>query len=229
MKIKFVDIEAHDLKSWCGLRVWEKPKEFHSYAIGVDVAEGVGGDASVAQVLDCTIGKHVACFWSNSIDIDTYSAELYKLGHWYNKAQLCIEQNNHGNGVIAHLGAAAGGLAYPNLYKRRVYDEYTQKQTKQIGFKTTSATKPRIIENLKSALRDGDIITSDKQTILELCNFVRDAKTGKMGASGSGKDDRVIGLALAWEAGRIIKEAAEYTDKERFVQQQYDPMTGFPI
>lgn len=229
MRIKFIDQEASDLKTWCGLRVWEKPKEFHNYVVGVDVAEGVGADASVAQVIDCNTGMHVACYWSNSVDIDTFTSILYKLGYWYNKAQLCVEQNNHGNGVIALLGAASGGLAYPNLYKRRVYDEYTQKQTRQIGFKTTAATKPRIIENLKAGIRDGDIVTQDKQTILELCNFVRDAKSGKMGASGSGKDDRVMSLALAWEAGRIVKETAEYANNANTVTQKYDPMTGFPM
>src|SRR5690242_6316303 len=195
MQIKFIPRDHGDLKTWCGLRIWQKPKDFHVYSIGVDVAEGVNGDASCAQVIDCNNGMHVASYWSNSVDIDTYSADLYRLGMFFNKATLCIEQNNHGNGVIAHLGGSAGGLAYPNLYKRKTYDEFTQKHTKTIGFKTTSATKPRLISNLTAAFRDGQTITFDKHTILELTNFVRDIKTGRMNAGGNAKDDRVMAYA----------------------------------
>lgn len=228
MKIKFNLQEHGDLSKWCGLRIWEQPKELHQYAIGADVAEGVNQDASCAQVIDCKTGRHVACYWSDAADIDNYAAELYKLGHYYFKAEICIESNNHGNGVIALMGGSVGGLAYSNLYKRVVYEEFTQKRSKIIGFKTTSITKPRIIENLKNALRDGEVTTNDKHTIQELGNYVRDAKTGKTGAKGTSHDDRVMALALAWESARIIRENSSFVSQQQLPEVHYDPMTGFP-
>ena len=231
MKIDFIDRDYKDLKDYCGYRIWEKPKATSVYAIGVDVAEGVGRDASCAHVLNCTTGFLAATYWSNLVDVDNYAAELFKFGTYYNKANMCIEANNHGSAVIALMGGAVGGLAYPNLYKRIVFDEYTQKRGKQIGFKTTQSTKPRIVENLKAALRDGELVLRCKHTIQELGSFIIDERTGRVGAGGSAKDDRVMALALAWEQARLIKENEKYTSEgsQDSVNITYDPSTGFPI
>lgn len=229
MKFKFQSREFHNLKEYCGWRIWRKPNPIKLYAIGADVAEGVGGDASCAQIIDVSEGLHVGTFWSNQIDVDNYASELYKGGYWYNKANLCIESNNHGHAVIALMGGSVGSLAYPNLYRRIELDEYNAKKTRQIGFKTTSSTKPRLIENLKAALRTGELITNDRETILELSSFVRDQKTGKMGAKGKAKDDRVMALALAWEQAQIIKENLKVTRQSELPTQRFDPMTGFPL
>lgn len=228
MRLELKKIAYGKLHEFHGLRLWEKPKALHNYAIGADVAEGVGGDASVAQVIDCTTGVHVACFWSRHIDPDNYAAELYKLGNFYNKAHICVEQNNHGNAILSHLSGAIGGLGYPNLYRRFVLDEYTQKRTKQLGFRTTAQTKPRLIENLKSALRDGSLQTYDNETILELVNFVRDLR-GKLGAAGNAKDDRVMALALAWEQANYLIEINKLSKHTEEYVQEFDPTTGFPI
>lgn len=217
------------LKTFCGYRVWKKPSNMGIYAIGADVAEGVGGDASCAVVLDVSTGMHVCTYWSNAVDVDNYSAELFKLGSWYNKAGLVIEANNHGHAVIALMGGAVGSLAYPNLYKRTSYNEFTAHKEKKIGFLTGAQTKPRLIENLKSALKSGDIITYDKELIQELSSFIKDQKTGKMGAKGKAHDDRVMALALAWEQARIIKANLEATNSDDAPVQEFDKMTGFPI
>lgn len=229
MKIDFKLREVKNADQFAGLKIWEKPKQMAQYAIGADVAEGIGSDASCAQVINCTTGLLVANFWSNTLDLDNYATELFKLGTYYNKAALCIESNNHGHGIIALLGGSSGGLCYQNLYRRLVLDEYTQKRTKQIGFKTTSSTKPRIIENLKAALRDGDLLVHCKNTIRELGNFVVDEKTGRLGARGSNKDDRVMALALAWEQARLIRENSRITEDSYMPAQTFDPSTGFPM
>lgn len=229
MQINFVNRECKNLRDYCGYRIWQKPKPTGVYAIGADVAEGVGGDASCACVVDCNTGSHVATYWSNIIDIDNYSAELFKLGSYYNKAFICIEANNHGHGVIALMGGSAGSLAYPNLYKRIEYNEYTQKRGKIIGFKTTQSSKPRLVENLKAAIRTGETATQDRYSIQELGNFVRDDKTGRLGAKGNAHDDRVMAYALAWEQAKLIKEGMMMTQQVSASRIQYDPSTGFPM
>lgn len=228
MKLTFVQRDYKNLRDYSGLRIWQKPKPTSVYAIGADVSEGIGGDASCASVVDCSIGIHVATLWSNTLDIDNYAAELFKLGHWYNRAFLCVEQNNHGNGVIALLGGSVGSLAYPNLYKRIEYDQYTARRTKRIGFHTSGPNKPRLIGNLNSALKSGELITYDRYAIQELGSFVKDERTGRLGAKGNAHDDRVMSLALAWEQAKLIIDGKNITKGYTAPNQVFDPMTGFP-
>ncbi len=232
MKLKFVERDCASIKEFEGWKIWVKPKPTNIYVIGADVAEGVGKDGSCAQALDVMTGDHVASYWSRNVDIDDYAAELYKGGHYYNKAHLIIEVNSAGAGVVAHLGGSLGGLAYPNLYRRMVFDEFLQKQTKKIGFRTTNATKRPLIDNLKAGLRSGALQTKDKMTIQELGTFIQDEKSGRMAAKGSSRDDRVMALALAWEQFRILKQNLKYIDGEDELglqRQQFDPISGFPI
>jgi hypothetical protein len=229
VKISLQHRDAKNLRDYAGFRIWVKPKPTGVYAIGADVAEGIGGDASCAAVLDCSNGVHVASYWSNSSDIDTYAAELYKLGIWYNKAFINVEANNHGNGVIAILGGSAGSLAYSNLYRRIEYNEFTAKRTKIIGFKTGPNSKPRLIGNFKAAMKAGEVTTYDRYTIQELGSFCKDQKTGKLGAKGNAHDDRVMALALAWEQARLIIEGSVATKNSHVSNIKYDTSTGFPI
>jgi len=62
--------------------------------------------------------------------------------------------------------------------------------------------------------------------------FVRDNRTGRMGAKGSSHDDRVMSLALAYEQVRIIKEGIKeggFGGDTSAYRVEYDPATGFPI
>jgi len=214
-----------------GCRIFTMPKATHSYAIGVDVAEGKGKDASCAQVIDCNTGTLVANYWSPAIDEDNYAAEIYKAGHFYNKARVIVEENNSGHAVITNLsGVYSNSLRYPYLYKRYEYDQYTKKKTKTIGWRTTGGNKNNLISNLKAALRDGDLKVYDKYTIGELSTFVVDEKTGKLGAKGSARDDRIMALALAWEQVLVLRTSLNNSTKPYNNQsQEYDPTTGFPI
>ena len=229
MKIEFEirDFKGRD-EEFMGWRIWQKPQPTHIYAIGVDTAEGKGRDASCAQVIDCNTGIVVANYWSTAIDEDNYAAEIYKAGYYYNKARVIIECNNTGSAVITNLsGVYSGSLRYPYLYKRYEYDEFTKKKTKQIGYRTTSGNKGILISNLKAAIRDGDLKTFDSHTINELSVFVKDEKTGKLGAKGSARDDRIMSLALAWEQALINKLSID-NDKQLLSTDncEYDPDIG---
>lgn len=230
-KLKFIERSPGKLKEFCGWKVWQKPEKVRTYAIGADVAEGVGKDASVASVVDVKTGVVVAQYWSDIADIDTFAAELYKGGKYYNTAHMIVECNNVGHGVLAHLGGQVGGLKYPKLYRRYELDEYTQKKTKKLGWKTTRGNKAVIIGKLKSALRDGKLTIFDKYSLQELSSFVRDLKTGKLGAESKGgsHDDRVMSMALTWEQVLLLRQSIQYTESTKVPQFEYNPETGAPI
>jgi len=233
MKIEFEPrIYKGKDEEFMGWRIFIMPKSTHTYAIGVDVAEGKGKDASCAQVIDCNTGTLVANYWSPAIDEDNYAAELYKAGYFFNRARIIVEENNSGHAVISNLsGVYSNSLRYPYLYKRYEYDQYTKKKTKTIGWRTTGSNKSNLISNLKAALRDGELQVYDKYTIGELSTFVVDEKNGKLGAKGSARDDRIMSLALAWEQVLVTRISAVHSNKsyDKHQAQQYDPTTGFPI
>ena len=72
------------------LTVWEKPKRWSGYTVGVDTAEGLGhGDYSCAQVIDAKEGRQVAV-WHGRIPPDELAYEVHNLGIWYGNALCCV-------------------------------------------------------------------------------------------------------------------------------------------
>ncbi len=177
------------------LYVWEYPQLGHGYVIGADVAEGLEhGDYSAAHVIDIRTGKVVAAYHAHA-DADLFGERLVELAWFYNKALLGIEANNHGLTTCK----AAQRTRYPRLYYRRSLDQRTRELRLQVGWYTSVASKPLMIDELARALRVSedkppDIELLDAYTVQELMTYVRDEK-GKM--SGSPFDDRVMSLAIA--------------------------------
>lgn len=78
------------------LRIWKKPQNNRVYAIGVDISEGVGKDASVIQVFDftdLTNIEQVACYANpNIIQID-FEEVIAEVAEMYGNPVLAIERN----------------------------------------------------------------------------------------------------------------------------------------
>jgi hypothetical protein len=84
-------------------RMWKPPVKFHSYVMGVDTSEGVGGDYSIALVVDVTNPMRpeiVALFRDNFTPPSLHALIVVKLGEMYNTAALAIECNSLGFGVV---------------------------------------------------------------------------------------------------------------------------------
>ena len=163
-----------------------------TYYIGADVAMGVrGGDFSVAQVLDSK--KRQVATWRGHVHPDYFATVLYHLGMYYNVAQIAVESNNHGILTVTRLGK---DMAYPNFYTETVYDKLMDKETINLGFRTTVKTKPLIIDELRACLRESEIQLNDKTTLRELLTYIV-TETGAMEAEEGCFDDCVVSLALA--------------------------------
>lgn len=173
------------------LTVWKLPIFGTSYVIGADVAEGLArGDYSSAHVIDAKSGEIVA-HWHGHVDPDKFGEEvLYALGHFYNEALIGVESNNHGLTTLTALNK----MNYYNLYRQRRVGNRRAEQTEQLGWKTTTLTKPLAIDELNAAIRDGSLRINCEKTIAELKTYVRD-DNGSM--HGSPHDDRVMSLAIA--------------------------------
>jgi hypothetical protein len=89
---------------------------------------------------------------------------------------------------------ALNNANYYNLYRQRRLSQRNAEQTEQLGWKTTSLSKPLAIDELSAAIRDRVLKISCEKTLAELKTFVRD-DNGSM--HGSPHDDRVMSLAIA--------------------------------
>jgi len=163
-----------------------------TYYIGADVAMGVrGGDYSVAQILDSK--KRQVGIWRGHVQPDYLANVLYSLGFLYNTAKIAVESNNHGILTCTLLGKH---MAYPNFFTETIYDKLDDKDTVNLGFRTTTKTKPLIIDQLRASLRDNELQLSDRTTIKELMTYIVN-DSGAMEAEAGCFDDCVVSLAIA--------------------------------
>jgi hypothetical protein len=171
--------------------IWRLPSATEDYVIGADVAEGYGhGDNSSAHVLSVQNWDVVAT-WHGRVPANDYGDQLNLLGRFYNTALMGVENNGPGLATISRLRH----LNYPRIFRQRsADDETTHRIENKLGWTTTRKSKPKMIEDLHTALNDGSLTIPCKHTIAELLTFVRDDR-GKM--QGSPHDDRVISLAIA--------------------------------
>ena len=170
---------------------WEEP-----YVIGADVSLGVGQDYSAAVVMN-TKYEVVAHYRNNRIDPAQWGELLFYLGRYYNNAFLAVESNSMGIATLQKLDH----MEYVNLYRQTKVANVSNEEGERLGFRTTSATKPAIIGNLKNLIENEEIMIPSPQMIQELKDYVA-TDTGKTEAAPGCYDDSVIALAICAEVLR---------------------------
>jgi hypothetical protein len=174
------------------LKVWKERELGDEYYIGADVAIGIQkGDYSVAQILDSQ--KNLVASWRGHIHPDKFADVLFALGNYYNEAQIIVENNNHGLLTAVRLGR---DLAYPHTYTDVAEGQLNDRDSFTIGFRTTSKTKPLIIDRLRASLRDEELWIKDRTTLQEMLTYIV-TDTGSMEAESGCFDDCVMALCLA--------------------------------
>ena len=173
------------------LRIFEMPQIGEMYVIGADVAEGLEfGDYSSADVISMKTGKQVAHYHGH-VNVEDFATVLADLGHFYNRAYLGVEVNNHGLTVCKFLKEIE---RYPSIHYSHVQDEARDRKTRKIGWVTSRKTKPKMLDELAMELRNDGITVCCERTLYELKTFVRD-EDAKL--HGSPYDDSTMSLAIA--------------------------------
>jgi len=156
------------------------------------------GDYSSIHVKDVTSNEVVA-HWHNHIDPDLLGTDVcIPLGRRYNDALILVESNNHG---LTTLTALNRNKYFPLYRERRVGKRSDGGATDSLGWRTTSVTKRLAIDELNKAVRDGELVLWDTETIAEMRTFVRDSN-GRM--HGSPHDDRVMSLAICQQGVKYV-------------------------
>lgn len=189
-------------------------KRVKPYVIGADTA-GTGLDYFTAKVIDNTCGKCVATFHKQKIDEDLFAEQLYCLGKYYNDALLGVEINysRHPVRVLRQLG-------YENLYMSKKMTTGADVPENYYGFVTSSITRPIVISNLVSVMRENIYLETDRETLKEMTTFVKH-NDGKQAASNGAHDDLVMASAIAHYIG------VDYDHQIKTVDNEFDALKQF--
>ena len=163
--------------------VLSDPVDGDRYAIGVDVAGGVGRDYSVIQVLSKRTYQQVYIYRCNTIVPHELAQIVSDVARTYNNAKVLIESNNHGHTVIREMHH----LGYSNLWKREGKD-----------WLTTLKSKTETFSNLKATIMEGYVGTIDFLTYTEILSITMNKKEHiQLPEAGVGHADSAVALALA--------------------------------
>jgi len=187
------------------LDVWKEPVAGQDYVIGADVGEGLpDGDASCAIVLHRRSGQQVAELHGR-VSPARFGHLLNGLGRWYRTAEIGVERNNHGHSTLNTL---RNQLGYPQLYYHVAYDSGGGRpRMVQLGWPTTAATKPILVDDLVEAITTDALLVRSNMLVNECYTFVSNA-TGSAEAQERKFDDRVIAAAIAWQVRKRVRSRA---------------------
>lgn len=193
-----------------GLTVFKEPEAGKTYLIGGDVGEGLQtSDWSSATVLERDSGEQIAVLrgrWTP----DVYATKVDRLARHYAMHAtpslrfpviVGIERNNHGHAVLLALVALHKGSAPYQIYRAK---------DKRVGWLTTNASRPVLIDQLEAALRTSGLVLHDAGTVDQFSTFAYN-DDGRPEAQEGYHDDDVLAVGIAWQLrrrafGRLLGE-----------------------
>jgi len=186
--------ETRPLEEW----IIDEPDSSDTYTIGVDVASGVGRDYSVIYVLSSLHGKPVYIYRSNLIAATKLAERIMSTSIKYNNAKTIVESNNYGHAVILKLEE----LGFKSFYKQEGKH-----------WETTSKSKIKMHDDLRTAILNGFIHSLDQLTVTELRSLVvtKDNYAPESRRSSSGHGDNVIALCLAYQVQLSLPDLKKTT------------------
>jgi len=193
-----------------GIKIYEEPKENNHYIVSVDPSKD-GIDSFAIQVINITKFPFIQVA-SAKLDVDylMMPESLNELGNYYNGAFMIIENNEGAGQSIADM--LHFQYEYENLYRDR--DTQDKSYKKFAGFRTTTKSRPSIINMMRIFIEENKLIINDEDTIKEFYNFIK--KSGKKFEADDGyHDDMVMALAISFAPFLHLKA---YDDLNLFLE-----------
>lgn len=190
------------------LEIWKWPDTADPRSDRYFVAVDIGGlspasDMSVIAVLDRYSPEgapEVVAQWRGHIDHDLLGWLSARIALWYNRAVVIFESN-----TLEQEAAGAKGSyildelrdCYSNIYRRPGRHSETR-----LGFHTNTLTKTAMIETLRAAVRDGEIIERSDAACNELLTYECDERRNTYSARAGAHDDILMTRAMALYVAR---------------------------
>lgn len=221
------NVDALGRQLW---QVWEWPEQgFTSadpeearppgqYVVSVDSASGKetaseGSDYFAVQVIDHRTKAQVAQYHARGVDADIVAREAFLACLFYS-VQIDLPDGTKRLWrpwlVVETTGGYGVSIAtkthkvwrYPKLYFRKPLAQKGEHEEDRLGWSTDVATKPLIVDHAKELLRAGQDGIRSKLLAGEMQTYVKDPKTGKMGAEEDYFDD----LLECWMVGQYVAD-----------------------
>lgn len=202
------------------VEIWERPKPDHTYCIGCDTA-GEGSDFFVSYVIDKTDGGVCVAKYRSKTDEVLFARQMFFLGVEYNLALIAVETN-----FSTYTVLKLQEMGYPNLYVREQVDTYTYHAQKKFGFRTTSLTRPLILDNLKEIVNDHSELINDETFFNECLSFAKDDK-GKPQAASNAHDDCVMAMAIAYYCMPQAQSSNGFVPEEDEEPSEYNSFINY--
>lgn len=190
------------------ITLYKRPEKRGEYVAGSDTAEGIdrnrgkgnkpNPDFSVTQILDRFTGEQCAVLRGRMYEkvFGQLTAWLCRMFNW---AYLVPEvQRGYGRAMLDAV--LAEDYPMDRIYHRRSPLDQTERHITprydDLGWETTTATRPRLVSALNMALMERSVELYDAITVQELRSFVI-GPDGKAEATQGEHDDTTIALGLA--------------------------------
>lgn len=231
--------KQEDLKAWLAdddeekydgkLIVWEGPRPGHLYVVGVDASYGVtGGDNAAVEVLrvgNRNLPDEQVAEWCGNINPVLLADVCWKVGHYYRDklerfpAKLAIEVNPGAPGIVTQTELLKRN--YPNFFVWRRPLRQDMRQSREVGWWTTPATRPLVTERGVLAVRNGDLVLNSVGFTKEMGSYVDRGRLGqrKYEHADGYHDDRIMALFIALEVAHM-DDMASMADERRKTQEQ---------
>ena len=192
------------------LKMYKSYNSSHRYAIGADVAGGVGLDSSASVVIDFDTvpAQVVATFASNTILPEAFGDELYSQGNRFGACLIAPENNKFDSCVLKlkQLGGKlfmSGGKAIKTGHLPPLV----------FGWTTNYLTKNQMMEGLKKAIEDGLIQLNDQDLINEAKSYTRNdvIDNAPDPRLATRHFDLLTALAIAWQMLGHVPSAKKRT------------------
>lgn len=175
-------------------RVYKSPDSERVYIAGIDIAEGVGQDFSIIEVLDITDLQNieqVAEYAANDVSPYNFMTKVKEVLAHYGNPLALIERNGPGAQIIDKL---VNEEHYENIVSYGAGK--ANRSREQLGMISHTNTKYQAITNMRYWMNDLDALRIySKDCLNEFKHFIR--KPNKSWAAEPGfHDDRV--MALSW-------------------------------
>ncbi len=207
-----------------GFRIYHKYDPSHRYGSGHDVAKGVQLDSSASVFIDFTTVpfKVVATYANNEIEPRQFAYEIKSEAQRFGKPIVAVE-NNKFEDCLGKLRDI-----YDNLYFEE--EDETRagipSKTRYYGWNTNSATKSKMLGDLKAAVHDGHLELSDPALIAELRSYTRDDLMDKEDdvRLTTRHFDLLIACAIAYQM-KDFAEVAKSEESSNYEQPAYESPT----
>lgn len=211
-KIKTIDpVEV----KWSGVfQIFEAPRRFSKYVIGVDIGKGINQDYTVAQVIRIDNEfqlEQVALYRQNNMNPVDFCNILESVCEYYNHAALMIESNG------------VGEIVCYKMWNELEYDNMINPEAVKGRLGILSSWKSKLNGNifLKRYIEEGWLKLNDKRTVFELSRY-REIRMNVFSCQDGEHDDCVTSLIWAVhflntdyyeDKGRIPKPGLSSDDK----------------